>query len=275
MPPPFWSPDSRFIVFVADGKLKKFDVSGGPPQTLCDLKSLAVGGSWNRDGDIIVGNIDGGLLRVRETGGVVTPVTVPDSTRKEEVHILPTFLPDGRHFIYVRVSPSAPESNGTYLGTLDAKPDEQSATPLLPYAVGITYAPATDSGPGHLLFLREGTLLAQPFDSTRLVPSGNPVPVAERVASFRDSGFFSASANNRLIYRTADTDFQLAWFDRKGTLSGRVSEPGGFRGAALSPDGTRAVASRINPQDPTKADLWLLDLSQWQRRHSTSPLATA
>ena len=131
----------------------------------------------------------------------------------------------------------------------------------MPYAVGITYAPATDSGPGHLLFLREGTLLAQPFDATRLALSGNPVPVAERVGSFRDSGFFSASANNHLIYRTDDTDFQLAWFDRKGTLSGRVSEPGGFRGAALSPDGTRAVASRINPQDTAKADLWLLDLS--------------
>ena len=261
VPAPFWSPDSRFIVFDTGGKLKKFDVSGGPPQTLCDLSALAVGGSWNHDGDIIVGNLEGGLLRVRETGGAVTPVTVLDPARKEEYHLLPTFLPDGRHFLYLRISPSAPEASGIYIGTLDAKPNEQSATPLLPYAVGITYAPAAVSGPGHLLFLREGTLLAQPFDATRLALSGSPVPLAERVGSFRDGGFFSASANNHLIYRTADTDFQLAWFDRKGTLSARVSEPGGFRGAALSPDGTRAVASRINPQDAAKADLWLLDLS--------------
>ena len=261
VPPPFWSPDSRFIVFDTGGTLKKFDVSGGPPQTLGDLKSLAVGGSWNREGDIIVGNLDGGLLRVRDTGGAATPVTVLDPARKEEFHLLPTFLPDGRHFVYLRISPSAPENSGTFLGTLDAKPHEQSATPLLPYALGITYAPSTDSGPGHLLFLREGTLLAQPFDSTQLALSGTAVPVAERVDSFRDSGAFSASNNNQLIYRTADTDFQLAWFDRKGTLSGRVSEPGGFRGAALSPDGTRAVASRLNPQDAAKADLWLLDLS--------------
>ena len=183
-------------MFDTGGKLKKFDVSGGPPQTLCDLPSLAVGGSWNRDGDIIVGSLDGGLLRVRETGGAATPVTVLDPARKEEFHLLPTFLPDGRHFVYLRVSPSAPETSGTYVGTLDAKPDEQSATPLLPYAVGITYAPATDSGPGHLLFLREGTLLAQPFDATRLALAGNPVPVAERVGSFRDGGFFSASAND-------------------------------------------------------------------------------
>ena len=235
-------------------------MSGGPPQTLCDLSSTAVGGSWNRDGDIIVGNIDGGLLRVRETGGVVSRITAIDPVRKEQFHLLPTFLSDGRHFEYLRIS-SVPENSGTYIGTLDAKPDEQSATRLLPYAVGMTYVPAADSGTDHLLFLREGTLLAQPFDPKRLALLGNPVPVAERVGSFRDGGFFSASANDRLIYRTADTDFQLAWFDRQGTLSGRVSEPGGFRGAALSPDGTRAVASSTNPQDAAKADLWLLDLS--------------
>ena len=109
-PPPFWSPDSRFIAFQAgDGKLKKLDVSGGPPQTLCDLPGVAVGGSWNRDGDIIVGNTGGGLLRVRETGGAASQVTVLDPSRKEEFHLLPTFLPDGRHFVYLRVSPSAPE----------------------------------------------------------------------------------------------------------------------------------------------------------------------
>ena len=104
--------------------------------------------------------------------------------------------------------------------------------------------------------------MAQPFDARRLALAGNPVPLAERVGSFRDGGFFAASDNGVLVYRTADTDFQLAWFDRQGTMSGRVSEPGGFRNAALSPDGARAVASRTNPQDTAKADLWLFDLSR-------------
>jgi len=261
VPPPFWSPDSRFVVFDTGGKLKKFDVSGGPPETLCDLPSLAVGGTWSRTGDIIVGQIGGGLLRVRETGGTVSPVTVLDPARKEEFHLLPSFLPDGRHFVYLRVSPGSPETSGSYIGTLDAKPEEQDVTRLMPYAVGLVYVPAADSGPGHLLFMREGTLLAQRFDPARLALAGNPVPVAERVGSFRDGGFFSASANDRLIYRTVDADFQLAWFDRQGTLSGRVSEAGGFGGAALSPDGLRVVASRTNPQDASKTDLWLLDLS--------------
>ena len=262
-PPPFWSPDGRFVVFDAGGKLKKVDISGGLPQTLCDLPrgSVAVGGSWNRDGDIIFGNF-GGLLHVRETGGAVSPLTTLDPSRKEEFHLLPTFLPDGRHFVYLRVSPSAPEAGGTYIGTLDAKPEAQSAQRLMPYAVGVTYAAAVDSGPGRLLFLREGTLMAQAFDARRLALAGEPVSVAERVGSFRDGAAFSVSANDVLVYRNADTDSQLTWFDRQGAVSGRASEPGGFRDVALSPGGARAVASRTNPLDTTKADLWLFDFSR-------------
>jgi Tol biopolymer transport system component len=88
------------------------------------------------------------------------------------------------------------------------------------------------------------------------------LPVAERVGSFRDGAYFSVSANGVLVYRTSDTDSQLTWFDRQGTVSGRASEPGSFRGVALSPDGARAIASRTNPLDTTKADLWLFDLSR-------------
>ena len=261
-PPPFWSPDGRFVVFDSGGRLNKLDVTGGLPQTLCDLANLSVGGSWNRDGDIIVGNIAGGLMRVRETGGTASPVTALDPSRKEELHLLPSFLPDGRHFVYLRVAPGTPDNGGVYVGTLDAAPEAQSTQRLMPYAVGLTYAASADSGPGQLLFLREGTLMSQPFDATRLSLAGDPVPVAERVGSFRDGGFFSASDNGVLVYRTADADSQVTWFDRQGTVTGRASEPGGFRDAALSPDGARAVVSRTNSQDATKADLWVLDLSR-------------
>jgi serine/threonine protein kinase len=261
VPPPFWSPDSRFVAFDAGGKLKKLDVSGGLPQVLCDLPGVGVGGSWNRNGDIIVGNTDGGVLHVRENGGTVSVITALDRSRNEEFHLLPSFLPDGRHFVYLRIAPSTPEKSGTYVGTLDAKPEEQSAQPLMPYVVGLTYAAAHDLVPDRLLFVREGTLMAQAFDAKRLTLSGNAVPVADRVGSFRDGAFFSTSLNDTLVYRSADADFQIGVFDRRGTPSGRLSEPAAFRATALSPDGSRAVASRTDPQDGSKADLWLFDLS--------------
>ena len=100
-PPPFWSPDGRFVAFDAGGRLKKLDVSGGLPQTLCDLPtgSVAVGGLWNRDGDIIFGNF-GGLLRVRESGGAASPLTSLDASRKEEYH-LPSDLSPGRPALHL------------------------------------------------------------------------------------------------------------------------------------------------------------------------------
>lgn len=103
--------------------------------------------------------------------------------------------------------------------------------------------------------------MAQPFDEKALAIAGPAVQVTQHVGSFRDGGLFAVSANDRLIYRTAAADMQLAWVDRRGAVSARISEPGGVLGASLSPDGTRAVVSRIDPQDTAKADLWLLDLA--------------
>ena len=260
-PPPFWSPDGRSVAIDTGGKLKKLDLSGGLPQTLCDLPSVAVGGSWNRDGDIIVGNITGGLLRVRDTGGAATPLTMVNASRKEELHLNPSFISDGRHFVYSRVAPGDPNATGIFIGTLDAKPGDQPSQRLMPYEIGLTYVAGGGPGLGRLLFVREGTLMAQPFDDVRLALAGEPVPVVERVGSFRDTGFFAVSDNDTLVYRTANSDLQLAWFDRNGIISGRIGEPGDFRDVALSPDGTRAVASRTNLQDTARADLWLFDLS--------------
>jgi Tol biopolymer transport system component len=260
--PPFaWSPDSRFIAFDTGGRIRKLDVSGGPPMTLCDVPGVAVGAAWNRDGDIIIGQAPGGLLRIRSTGGAASPLTVLDQSRKEDFHMMPSFLPDGRHFVYLRVSARSPETSGVYVGTLDAKPEQQNTERLMPYEVGVTYAPSTDSGPGRLLFVHEGTLMAQPFDAARRVLAGDRAALAERVGSFRDGGFFAVSDNDVLAYRTADTDFQLTWFDRQGAVVGRVSEPGRFRSLALSPDGTRVIVSRTDALDMAKADLWLLDLA--------------
>jgi serine/threonine protein kinase len=127
--PIFWSFDSRFVVFQSGPKLKKIDVAGGPAQTLCDVTRTVLGGSWNRDGVIIMGNNGGPLMRVTSDGGTPVPVTALDPTRDSLYHASPVFLPDGRHFLYRRAG--KPDYAGIYLGSLDDKPESQSTKRLV------------------------------------------------------------------------------------------------------------------------------------------------
>ncbi|HXQ26723.1 MAG TPA: protein kinase [Candidatus Acidoferrales bacterium] len=261
-PPFIWSPDSRYIAFDAGGKLKKVDISGGPPQTVCDLRALEVGGSWNSDGVIILGQAPGGLARVSAGGGSASPLTTLDSSRGEIQHVFPSFLPDGRHFIYLRTS-IKPENSGVYIGSLDAKPEEQDSKRLLATTYGTAFVPSSDPGTGQLLFMRDGTLMAQPFDIHRMELVGEPATVAEQVGFFIDFGFFSASTNGVLAYRTGGSGAtsQVTWFDRQGKALGTVGEPDYTTALSLSPDGTQAAVSRRDSIGFNET-LWLLDLSR-------------
>jgi eukaryotic-like serine/threonine-protein kinase len=253
---PFWSPDSRFIGFFADGKLKKIDAAGGPPQTLCDAPR-GFGGTWNRDGVIVFApEINSALYRVSAAGGAPNPLPL-DKSRKEQIHHFPCFLPDGRHFIY-RAGDTAPysprgEGNGIYVGSLDS-----SEYKLILRAD--TYAVYASD---HLLFWRDGSLMAQPFNAESLQLSGDAVPVAEQVqmtfAEVRAS--FSVSENGVLVFQSGSevgTASQLVWFDRDGKQSGKLAEV--FFGASprLSPDGQRIVVMTFDFQAGS-TDLWLYD----------------
>jgi eukaryotic-like serine/threonine-protein kinase len=259
----FWSPDSRSIAFDAGGKLKRIEISSGAAETLCDLPDYAIGGSWNRDGVIIFGQNPGGLMRISANGGSASPLTTLDPSRKETYHDLPSFLPDGRHFIYLRHS-DEPENSGVYVGSLDAKPEGQDAKRLLATSYGPVFVPPTEASPGRLLFLRDGTLMAQPFDVSRRELLDEPVPLAEQVGFWRTVGFFSASTNGVLVYRTgAGGASELTWFDRGGKILGTADEAAGQHiiALSLSPDQTRAAVSRIDSQN-AKTTLWLLDLAR-------------
>jgi Tol biopolymer transport system component len=257
---PFWSPDSRFIAFGVGNQLKKIDSAGGPPQSLCQapLPITIVGsGAWGPNGVLLFGNRGGGpLLRVAAAGGVPSPVTALDPSRQETYHTQPSFLPDGRHFLYFRQT-GAPEHVGVYVGSLDAKPAEQPLKRVLDVRFGASFVPTPNSTLANVLFLRDGTLMAQPFDSEKLEPSGDPVPVVEQVGGTNTYGNFSASPTGVLAYRTGNPGAnQLTWHDRQGQQSGTAGEPGQFLNIALSPD-----AARVALQRPDR-DLWLLDIAR-------------
>ncbi len=262
VPPLFWSPDSRFIGFQSGSQLAKIDISGGPAQILCDVQGTAVGGSWNREDVIVFADTARGLMQVPAAGGVASQLTTFDLSRKEVLHVLPFFLPDGRHFLYLRAS-SSPANSGDYVGSINTKPEDQDSKRLLATTYGPVYVPSADSGSGQVLFLRQGTLMAQPFDAHRLGLFGEALPITKEVGSYLDYGFFSASNNGVLVYRSdAGQIYQITWLDRQGKVLATVAEPGRYNSVALSPDGRRVAVSRTNPENTPNWDVWLLDVGR-------------
>ncbi len=186
---PFWSPDGRFIGFFAGGKLKKTGLSDGITTTICDVL-VGTGGTWNRDGVILFSSLGGGgLFTVGANGREVTSVKKTDHTHQESEYADPWFLPDGRHYLYSRFGGRA-ASRGIYVTSLDNDLDKR----LLDNDSNAEYAgPASNTG--YLLFGREETLMAQPFDLTRYQLTNEPAPVAARVGSILTSAVSSRHRN--------------------------------------------------------------------------------
>ena len=214
---------------------------------------MSIGGTWNREGTILFGNLSGeGILRVPSSGGKPAPVTWPSVSPSAFEDILPFFLPDGRHFLYVRLGEKE-DTTGIYLGSLDSRESKR----LLPDHSRVAYAP-----PGHLLFVRAGSLVAQPFDANRLRVTGEPVPIADQIADMDFFQFvFSVANSGVLAYRSANPISRLVWVERTGRTLGPVGEPADYVHVDLSPDGKRAAVERIEPQSRNH-DVWLLDMAR-------------
>ncbi|MEO7133531.1 MAG: winged helix-turn-helix domain-containing protein [Vicinamibacterales bacterium] len=268
VPPMIWSPDSRFIAYEATGILKKAAVDGGTPQTICQLPGTAVGGSWNVRGDILVGNAFGGLVWCHAGGGNAVIVSTVNAA-EQEIHLVPSFLSDGRHFIYLRISRTKPATSGVYLGELVPPDDGAPArvamapreNPLIATGFGATLVPGQNGEPSLIVFARDGALFAQPFDEGRLALGGEPMRLADHIGSYLDTAFFSASPST-LVYRAPEPDFRLTWFDRRGAELGRVGTPARFTGLALSANGDRALVPTHAPEGTVNQDLWLFDLAR-------------
>jgi serine/threonine protein kinase len=258
-PPMFWSFDSRFVLLNIGGKLKKVDGTGGPPITLSDgLNTLVgVGGSGNRDGVILFGRNPGVVERVFVSGGSPSAVTALNAARKDESHTFPVFLPDGRHFLYL-LRTAGSEANGIYLGSIDSRPEQQDPKRLIATDAGADFVPFPGGDRGTILFYRDGTLLAQPFDLRRFETVGEATPLAEQVGINVAFAFFSASAKGTLVYRsTGAGNERLGWLDRQGNRLGQLGEPHRYLELAISPDGTRAAAAR---SDAWK-DIWVTEFA--------------
>ena len=247
---PFWSPDSRFIAFFAENKLKVIPAAGGPVRALCEDTGLGRGGSWNRNGLILFG-VDKELRRVDSRGG---PCTAVGKEGPEVTRAFPTFLPDGKHFFYVRGAPG--DQAGVYLAALD---DPAGHKVLADFSSVVYTPPAAAGGRAHLLFLRENILMAQPFDDAGLQTVGDPFTVAQQatVSATNPQVEASASADGALVYLAGmSRESQLTWFDRTGRELGKVGPQAVHSGVSLSPDGNALVARR-RYQDGS--EVWLYD----------------
>jgi serine/threonine protein kinase len=248
----FWSPDSRFLGFFSDGKLKKIDATGGPPITLCD-SGAGVGGTWSRDGVIVFApKTNSGFQKVSASGGVPTAATA--LAEGEVGHRRPFFLPDGRHFLYYAAG-SATTGGPVYVSSLDSA---ERKFLINSDSVNVVYSQ------GHLLFVRETTLMAQPFDARRLTVTGEAFPIAEQIQTTNTNpsyGVFSASENGVLAYQTGpgEAGSQLTWFDRTGRQIGVLGDSRAYADLELSPDQKRASVSTLSRAG---ADIWLYDLAR-------------
>lgn len=245
---PFWSPDSRWIGFFADGQLKKVEADGGPVLTVCRYTGNGGGATWNRDGIILFSDAVA-LHRVPAAGGTPSLVMTPDPQAGATNYQWPFFLPDGRQFIY-RGAASA-----TYLASLDSPEGK-----LLGGGAGnAQYAQ------GHLVWLAGGgTLVAQPLDLSRLELTNEPIAIAEQVPNT-----FSLSQSGVILYQNVETsDAQLVWFDRSGKQISVLGDRGDFGDVELSPDGTQAAVSVLDPGQRTR-DIWILDIARGVRSKFT------
>ena len=255
----FWSPDSRSVAFVSDGKLKRMEISGGPPQNLCNGPSAGLGGAWNAEGVILFGGTGGPIMRVSAAGGDAEPVTALASD--DVMHIYPVFLSDGHHFLYLRRTDN--RKPGIFAGSLDTLPSAQNERPVLQPGIDLSfgYTPPDHGSVGHILFLRRGTLVAQEFDEKSFRLVGEPVPLAESISTNLSRAAFGVSPAGVLAYRTGSdsTDVEYVWFDREGRTLGQAGQPGLLRsGVALSPDGARLAHGQGRPP----ARIAILDLAR-------------
>ena len=253
---PFWSPDGRHLGFCADRKLKRVGIDGEGLQVLCNAASLR-GAAWGaRDAIVFAPSADGPIMLVTATGGEPKAVTTLDKANGETGHRLPSFLPDGRRFLYVAL-PERTDGYPTRVGSLDG---ELGPTVVTAKSVAIY------SRPGYLVYLNQNSVFARPFDAGALQASGTPRPIADldvNTGGYAAAAPFTVAGDGTIVQRVATlVTERMEILDRQGKSLGKLPVPeGDFLGRALSPDGRQLVMQYRKPGD-TVAPLYMLDLGR-------------
>jgi Tol biopolymer transport system component len=263
----FWSPDSRFIAFFADGKLKKVPAAGGPAENLCPAVYDWVG-TWGRDGTILFAEIPPavpGLYRVSDKGGGAVRIMGLDPTRPE-AFLWPQFLPDGRRFLYQAARFQTTAEGGRRREVRVSSLDSRESRAIAAFDSRFEYAE-----PGYLIYVRDNALFAQPFDAKKAVLSGEPTLVAENVHHFFGPGHasFSVSQAGVIAYQAAETPVRLVWLDRGGKELGVLGQPAVVEFVRISPSGNR-IAVDVEDSRFGTSDLWVFDVASGASTRLTS-----
>jgi Tol biopolymer transport system component len=259
-----WSSDGRSIAYISQGKLMTAPVDGGPPRVICDARPEGTP-AWNGDTILFTqySTQPGGLFRVSAAGGK-PELLVPSAAGLTGLPWWPQFLPGGKRFLYLTVTQHGQGGPGEHelrVGSLDGQP----STP-----VPLTIDSRAVYAGGHLLYVRDGTLLAHPFDPDTARTTGEPQPLVEDIHYFRNTGLaaFSVSDNGVVAWRAPRRPSRVVWIDRTGTEVGSVGNGFFMPPGRLSPDGHRYAVSVVDPKLGV-ADVWIYDLARDSSERAT------
>ncbi len=256
---PFWSPDSNSVGFFTRTQLRTIDLNG--VQRTIAITANGRGGAWSRDGIIVYSpRLSSPLWKVAATGGEPVPATLLDSGRGDARHNFPEFLPDGRHFLFF-VHSTDPQRSGPHIGSIDDPSTGESIPELRGNAFQAIYAPSGNSQQGHLLYVRNRSLVAQPFNARTLRLEGNQKPILSRdsFSAASSPGFLNLTVSltgTLLDGGSQRVNNELVWRRRDGVPTERVGEEGDYITPSISPDTSRLAVTKADPISGNY-DIWI------------------